>query len=85
MTTKGWFFKAEWKDGTSTWVPLKNIKVDSPIQVSEYAESSGIIEEPALAWWSPHVLKKRDQTITKVKSRSKKKTHKYGIRIPRSV
>ena len=85
MTTKGWYFKAEWKDGTSTWVPLKDIKEDSPVQVAEYAHTNEIIHEPALAWWAPHILKHRDRVIAKVKSRSKKKTHKYGIQIPRNV
>ena len=66
MTTKGWYFKAEWKDGTSTWVPLKDIKEDSPVQVAEYAELNGIMDEPAMAWWAPHVLKKRDNIIAKV-------------------
>ena len=26
ITTKGWRFKVEWNDGTSSWVPLSVIK-----------------------------------------------------------
>ena len=43
------------------------------------------MDKPSMAWWAPHVLKKQDDIIAKVKSRMKKKTHKYGIKIPRSV
>ena len=85
MTTKGWYFQVEWRDGTSTWVPLKDIKEDSPVQVAEYAEMNELLDEPALAWWAPHVLRNKDKIIAKVKSRSQKKTHKYGIKIPTSV
>ena len=41
--------------------------------MTEYAELNDILEEPAMAWWAPHVLKKRDTIIAKVKSRSKRK------------
>jgi hypothetical protein len=35
--------------------------------------------------WVPHVLKKRNQIIQKVRTRSRKKTHKFGIKVPSSV
>ena len=43
------------------------------------------MHEPAIAWWAPHVIKKRDHIISKVKARTKKKGSKYGIRIPSTV
>ena len=84
-TTKGWYFEVKWKDGTTSWVPLKEIKENHPIETAEYAKFAAIIHEPALAWWAPHVLSKRDQIIAKVISRTKKKTHKYGVQVPTSV
>ena len=84
-TTKGWHFEVEWADGTSSWVKLKDLKLDNPIELAEYCKLKGLLEEPAIAWWAPHTIKKRDQIISKVKSRTKKKSHKYGIRIPKSV
>jgi predicted transcriptional regulator len=30
ITTKGWKFLVEWKDGTTSWVPLKDIKESFP-------------------------------------------------------
>ena len=85
QTTKGWFFQVQWKDGTDSWIPLKELKESHPVQVAEYAQSAELLLEPALAWWAPHTLKKRDQIIAKVVSRSKKKSHKYGIEVPRDV
>ena len=41
--------------------------------------------EPAFAWWVPFVLKKRNRILAKVKSKYWLRTHKFGIRIPKSV
>ena len=57
----------------------------SPIEVSEYAHSRGIVDEPAFTWWVQFTLKKRDRIIASVNAKYKKKTHKYGIEIPNSI
>ena len=57
ITTKGWDLKILWNDGTSTWIPLKNIKESNPVEVVEYAISSNISNKPAFAWWVNHTLK----------------------------
>jgi hypothetical protein len=84
-TTKGWKLCVEWKDGTSTWVPLKELKSSNPVEVAEYAVTNQIVEEPAFAWWVKDVLRRRNRIISKVKSRYWKTTHKFGIRLPHSV
>jgi hypothetical protein len=56
-TTKGWKLCVEWKDGTSTWVRLADIKESNPVEVAEYAIAQGISEQPAFLWWVPHVIK----------------------------
>jgi hypothetical protein len=67
-------------------MPLKELKESFPVEVAEYAEASKMIDEPAFAWWANFTLKKRDRIIAAVKSRGKKKkTHKFGIRVPGSV
>ena len=53
ITTKGWDFLINWKDGSQSWVPHKDIKESNPIEVSEYAHSRGIMHKPAFAWWVP--------------------------------
>ncbi len=84
-TTKGWKLLVTWKDGTTTWVPLKDLRESHPVQVAEYAVANKIAEEPAFAWWIRDVLRRRDRIIKKVKSRYWKRTHKFGIRMPKSV
>ncbi|KAI2490433.1 Reverse transcriptase (RNA-dependent DNA polymerase) [Fragilaria crotonensis] len=74
-TTKGWKLLISWKDGTSSWVPLKDIKESNPVEVAEYALANKILEEPAFAWWARHTLRKRDRIIRKVKSRYWARTH----------
>ena len=58
QTTKGWEFEVLWKDGTESWVPLRELKVSHPVQVAEYMIKAGISEEPAFVWWVPHMIKK---------------------------
>jgi hypothetical protein len=84
-TTKGWKFCVEWRDGTSSWEPLSALKESNPVEVAEYAIAHGLAEEPAFRWWVPYTLKKRDAIISAVNKRYAKRTHKYGIRVPKSV
>ena len=75
----------EWKDGTTSWIPLKDLKESNPVQIAEYAVTNKIAEEPDFAWWVRHVLRRRDRILKKVKSRYWSKTHKFGIELPKSV
>jgi hypothetical protein len=84
-TTKGWQLLVEWKDHSSDWIPLADLKNSYPVQVAEHAVNNKIATEPAFAWWVPHVLKKRDRTMQKVKTRFRKCTHKFGIEVPSTV
>jgi hypothetical protein len=35
-TTKGWYLQVLWKDGSSSWEPLHDLKESHPIEVAEY-------------------------------------------------
>ena len=50
----------EWKDGSTDWIALKDLKASYLVQVAEYAVANNIEEKPALAWWSKVVLRKRN-------------------------
>jgi hypothetical protein len=48
LTTEGWKLLVEWRDGSVSWEPLKDLKESSPLQVAEYAVvANKIIEELA--------------------------------------
>jgi hypothetical protein len=64
---------------------LKDLKESNPVQVAEYALSNKLVSQPAFAWWVPYNLKKRDIIIAKVNTRYLKRTHKFGIEVPKSV
>ena len=74
-----------WKYGSTTEVPLKDMNESYPVQVSEYAILTCIQEEPAFAWWLPHILQKRNRIVAKVKSNYWICTHKVGLEVPKSV
>ena len=84
-TTKGWRLLIQWKDGSTSWERLADLKNAYPVQVAEYAEANRIITEPAFVWWEPHTLKNKKRLLAKAKTRYWKRTHKYGIRLPKSV
>ena len=84
-TTKGWELLIEWKDGSTTWVSLMDIKESYLVQVAEFALGSHISMEPAFAWWVPFMLKKRNRILAKVKSKYWLRTHTVGIHIPKLV
>ncbi|GFH49007.1 hypothetical protein CTEN210_05483 [Chaetoceros tenuissimus] len=76
-TTRGWELLVEWKDGTMSWVPLKDLKNSNPVELAQYAVMN------AFKWWVPYTLKKRDSIVAKVKSKYWRTTHKFGIGIPK--
>lgn len=85
QTTRGWDLQVQWKDGSSTWVSLKDLKASFPIELARYARDHTLLDQPAFAWWAPHTLKKAHHTISKLKSKYWEKSHKYGIRIPKTI
>ena len=56
-TTAGWKLCIQWRDGSTSWERLADLKESYPIQIVEYATGQGVDHEPAFAWWVPYVLK----------------------------
>jgi hypothetical protein len=86
-STIGWQLCCQWKDGSTSWTNLSDLKESHPIEVAEFAKIIGIDHEPASNWWVPHVLKKRVRIISLVKKRNRcylKRTHKFGIEVPKT-
>ena len=50
ITTSGWNFEVSWADGTSTWLSLKEIKDNNPVELAEYVIWNDLDDEPAFAW-----------------------------------
>jgi hypothetical protein len=50
-TTIGWEILVKWKDGSTTWIALKDMKESYPVQLAEYSVQARLSEEPAFAWW----------------------------------
>ena len=84
-TTRGWQLCIHWKDKSTSWERLSNMKESDPVEVAEYTEAVGISDEPALSWWTAHVLKKRQRIIAEVNKKYCKMTHKFGIKVPKTV
>ncbi len=83
--TKRWELCILWKDKSTSWVALKDLKEGNPLQVAEFAIANGIANEPAFTWWIKDTLKKRDRIISAIKTQYLKHTHKFGIQMPKTV
>jgi hypothetical protein len=66
-STRGWELWCEWKDGSTSWQKLSNLKESHPLQVAEFTFAAQITDEPAFNCWVSWVLKKRDLIISLVK------------------
>jgi hypothetical protein len=87
-STIGWQICCQWKDGSTSWENLADLKDSHPLETAEYAVTQGIDHKPAFNWWAPCVLKKCDQIISLVRkqtTRYLKRTHKFGIEVPKTV
>jgi len=71
-TTKGWRFHVTWKDGTTSYVPLREMKNTFPVETADYVIGNQLDKESAFSWWVPHVKHKRERMISKLgKSKTK--------------
>jgi hypothetical protein len=84
-STLGWELGVSWADNASSWLPLASVKDSNSIEAAEYAVARDLESEPAFKWWVRKVLRKRDRWVCKVKTRYWKRTHMYGIKLPKSV
>ena len=53
--------------------------------MADYAIENGISNKLAFSWWVPHVVKKRNRIISKLKSKYWVRTHKFGLKVPKRV
>jgi hypothetical protein len=85
LTTKGWKLCVKWKDGSTSWEALKDLKESNPVEVAKYAVGKNLVCEPAFAWWVPFTLKHSNHIIAKIDAQFAKKVHKFGIAVPSTV
>jgi hypothetical protein len=83
-TTKGWHLCVTWKDGTTSWERLADMKESNHLEVAEYAATKKLHDDPAFAWWVPHLLKKRNIVIAAVIKRYHNRTHQFWIQVPKT-
>ena len=87
-TTAGWQLCIQWKDSSTTWEKLSDLKESYPIECAYYNVSQGLMKEPAFNWWVGFVLKKCERIILLVKKRNTrylKRNEKFGISLPKNV
>ena len=87
-TTGRWQICYQWKDGSTSWQKLSELKEFHPVQTAEFAVTQGIDHKPAFNWWAEHLFKKKDRIIAKFRKqqiRYLKRNHKIDIKLPKTV
>mmetsp|Transcript_2147 Transcript_2147/g.3294 ORF Transcript_2147/g.3294 Transcript_2147/m.3294 type:complete len:1178 (+) Transcript_2147:1032-4565(+) len=84
-TTAGWDLEVEWKDGSSSWISLKEMKNSNPVEVAQYAIDNRIDHEAAFDWWARDILKKKQRLIKMSQSHRLRTGYKFGLRVPNTV
>ena len=64
---------------------LKDAKEASMIELSEYAVAKNTDDEPDSVWWVHYIFNKLDRIIAKDKTKYWRKTHNYGVRLPKTA
>ena len=62
---------------------LKDVKEANPADAAEYDVANRIDDELGFKWWVSYTLHKRNQTISKTKTKYWKKTHNFGVQLPK--
>jgi hypothetical protein len=84
-TLKGWEICLSWKDGTTSWHPLSEVKNSFPLLLAKYAVTNELNDQRASAWWVPHTIKKEKRLVKAIKSCYSQRSHKFGIYVPKNV
>ncbi len=59
-TTAGWKIEVKFTNGTTAWLPLKDVKGSNPIELAEYAILNCIDDKPAFKSWVLLVIQKQN-------------------------
>jgi hypothetical protein len=72
-------------NGTTLWLPLSDVKNSFPVHLANYVINNGLQDLPAFSWWVNRAIKKRQASIKATKSTYSQRTHKFGIKVPKTV
>ena len=84
-TTAGWDLEVEWKDGSTSWLSLRELKNSNSVEVAQYAIDNRIDAEPAFDWWVHDVIRRKKRLIKMSQSHRLRTGYKFGLRVPNTV
>ena len=84
-TTPEWDLLVEWKDSSSIWIPLKYLKASNSVELAKYMSGNRLDVDPTFKKWVRDMLRRRNIIIAKLRTKYWRTTHKFVIRVPKSV
>jgi len=85
FTTKVWKICIEWQDGTTSWLPMVDVKNSFTFELAEHVIKNNLQNHPSFSWWVNYTMKKKEVFIKATKSTYSQRTHKFGVKVPESV
>ena len=67
-----WKICLSWKDGSSSWHPLAEVKNSYPVHLANYALKNELQDEPAFKWWVKHTLRQSKRLVASITTRHAK-------------
>ena len=84
-TTKEWFLCIKWKDGSTNWERVSELKESHPLETAEYAEANLLLQEPAFSWLVPQALRQKCRMVKVLKTRYHRMKEKLAIELPKNI
>ena len=66
-TTAGWQICCQWKEVSTSWEKLSELRESHPVQTAKFGVSQGIDHEPAFKRWVRPELKKSDRITASIR------------------
>jgi len=82
-TTKGWKICVLWKDGSTTWETLADMKEAFLLQVAQFATAHNLHNHIAFRWWIPQVAKHQTHIIKAIRFAMKNERTSMGYICPK--
>ena len=75
----------QWENGSTDWVPPSFTKETNILELCNYAVTHGIYLKPVFNWWITTILKRKEQIISKEKSKYWRTNEKFGKELLSSI
>jgi hypothetical protein len=64
-----WSFAVEWADGSTSWVPYKQLRISNPVELAMYIQDNRLSERKPFVEWVPAMVRQQQRVISAAKKK----------------